>query len=306
MTKQQKDFLLKEIKGKILFDEPLSKHISLKVGGPADVYIELADLSSLIKIAKFSADNQIPFFIIGKGSNLLVKDKGVRGIVVRLNSPDFVYVRKENECLRCGGGTSLGKVLTVAKENSLSGLEFTIGIPASVGGALKTNLCVAYPTKKEIKDFINEVEIFDFRKGEKKYLLENNLNYFYRNSNFNNDYVILGVKFNLEKSNRNAIEKKIDDFVSYRQKTQELSFPSAGCIFKNPPGQKTAAWLIEQCGLKGIKVGGAEVSSRHSNFIINRQKKATSENILDLVKIIQTKIKEIYNIDLELEVDIWG
>lgn len=289
MTNQQKNFLLKEIEGKVLFDEPLSRHTTLRIGGTAEVWIEPANVSSLTKTVRFSTNERISLFVIGRGSNLLVRNEGVKGIVIRLNSPQFTYIKREGQSLCCGGGAELSQVLKAAKDNGLSGLEFAVGAPATVGGAIKTNLSVSYPFKRKIEKLLDYVKMLDLQGEEKNF-----------------PHIIIEAKFNLQTANKEAIAKKMDDFIAYRQKTQELSLPSAGCIFKNPEGAKTAGWLIEQCGLKGKKIGGAEISSRHSNFIINPEKKAKPEDILSLIKMVERNVKKRYNIHLELEVEIWG
>ncbi|OQX54615.1 MAG: hypothetical protein B5M48_00710 [Candidatus Omnitrophica bacterium 4484_213] len=289
MTNSQKDFLLKEIKGKVLFDEPLAKHTTLGVGGPAEAWVEPTDIPSLTKLVKFSIDEKIPLFAIGRGSNLLVRDDGVKGIVVRLNSPVFTYVKREGQSLRCGGGAEVGEALKVARDNGLSGLEFVVGVPATVGGAIKTNLSVSYPFKRGIKEVLDHVKMLDGEKKEKDF-----------------PHIIIEAKFSLQRADKEAIAKKMDDFIAYRQRTQELTLSSAGCIFKNPEGRKGAGWLIEQCGLKGKRIGGAEISSRHSNFIINHNQKAKAENVLALIKIMRKEVQKRFNIHLKLEVEIWG
>ncbi len=288
MLARQKNFLLKEIEGRVLFDEPLSRHTTLGIGGSAEVWTEPADTPSLTKLVRFSTDEKIPLFIIGRGGNLLVKDEGVKGIVIRLNSAEFTYVKKEGQSLRCGGGAELTEVLKAARDNGLSGLEFTVGIPATVGGAVKTNLSVSYPFKREIEEGLDYAKMLDLQGEERNF-----------------PHIIIEAKFNLQTADRGAIAKKMDDFIAYRQKTQELTLPSAGCIFKNPAGEKTAGWLIEQCGLKGKRAGGAEISSRHSNFIINHNQKAKAKDVLALIEIMREEVKKRYNIHLELEVEIW-
>ncbi|MCK4859141.1 MAG: UDP-N-acetylmuramate dehydrogenase, partial [Candidatus Omnitrophica bacterium] len=276
---------------------------TLKIGGSAEVFIEPTDTASLIKIIKFSAAEQITLSIIGRGSNLLVKDEGVKGIVIRLNSPEFTYIKKEKESLRCGAGAKLADLLKVAEHNELSGLEFAVGIPASVGGAIKTNLGTVHPVKKEIKELIDYVKTIDLQ-GKESYSLGRELDFSYRCSNLF-ECVILEAKFNLQKADKGIIKQKKSNFVDYRRKTQGTVSCSAGCIFKNPQGEKAAAYLIEQCGLKGKSIGGAEVSCQHSNFIINRGQKAKASDILALIKIIEKNVKKRYNVKLELEVEIW-
>jgi len=295
MTSRQMDFL-SAIEGKVAFDEPLHRYTSFGIGGPVEAFMEPKDLPSLQKIIRFCFQEGISVFIIGKGTNLLIKDEGIRGVTIRLTSSPFSSIRVEGEKLYAGAGASLSEVLRVSKEHNLSGLEFTAGVCATVGGAIKTNLNTTYPQPEEIRRKVEYVRVMD-EKGDLGYL-----------SHIEDGWkgVILEVGFILRRKKKKEIERRIEECIAYRKRTQEIHLPSAGCIFKNPIEGKPAGWLIEQCGLKGKRIGGAEVSSKHSNFIINPQKKAKAKDVLALIQLIQREVKNRFNLFLDLEIEVLG
>lgn len=276
--------------------ELLSKHTTFRVGGPADLFIDVKNSAALKLIISEIKKNNLPYFIIGNGSNLLVSDSGYRGVVIRL-SGEFDSVKIIDNHMICGAGTSLAKVCVEAFKAGLSGLEFAWGIPGSCGGAVFMN---AGAYGKEMSSVLvsathlnenNEIETFN----------KNELELSYRNSVYsNNKFVIISLKLKLQKDNINDIKLRMQDYISRRKSKQPLEFPSAGSIFKRPPGYFVAP-LIEKHGLKGEKIGGAMVSTKHCGFIINKND-ATCKDILSLINKIKSKIYEKEGIKLKTEV----
>ncbi len=283
----------------ILIDSPMSRQTSFKVGGNADIIAFPKNIDSLLSVLKAANESKVPFTIMGNGSNLLVKDCGIRGIVVKTTAmnPEIVI---DNETIRCSAGTSLSKLCTAALENGLTGLEFAYGIPGTVGGAVFMN---AGAYGGEIKDVLTSTQHIS-----PDFIIENinasDLNLAYRRSFYseNPDYTIVAAEFKLKKGDKNEIKEKMDDLIGRRKDKQPLEFPSAGSTFKRPEGYYAGA-LIEQCGLKGYRIGGAEVSEKHAGFIINRYS-GTATDILDLIDYVKKTVKDNTGVTLEPEVKI--
>lgn len=308
--------LVRILKGDIHFNEPLSKHTTFKVGGPADVWVEPFDLEDLAKIVKLAKNKKKKFFIIGNGSNILVKDKGYRGIVVKLNSAPFQKIRFGKNTLTAGSAVSLRRMALLAKNNGLSGCEFLSHIPGTLGGALIANAGVSWTPegkgkRQDISDLVTSVEVLG-RDGQIKILDRKKINFGYRHSDLSK-YIITSATLRLKAAKKSEITKRMREFHEYRDSTQRYEAANAGCIFKNPkyPLGKTnsnafgAGKLIDLCGLKGERIGGAYVSQAHANFIIN-DGRAKAEDILRLMKIIRSKVREKFNIVLEPEIKIIG
>ncbi|OGS20943.1 MAG: UDP-N-acetylenolpyruvoylglucosamine reductase [Elusimicrobia bacterium RIFOXYA2_FULL_39_19] len=281
-------------------DEPLAKHTTFKIGGPAPVYIEPKTHEELQNIVSACKANSFPFFIMGLGSNLLIDDKGFEGVVLHLRGI-FIQTQALNQgnkvVIKAGAGVTLPLLIKKCADNFASGTECLAGIPGTVGGALIMNTGTKYGS---ISDKLSSVTvlkpdggIIDLRKNE--------LSFSYRHSSLA-QYIVLSAEFLLDFAPNETIVKKITDYMLNRAETQPLSVPSAGSVFKNPPEKK--AWqLIDACGLRGLKIGGAQISEKHANFIINTGN-AKSSDVKELIETIQKKVKENTGIMLEPEIKI--
>jgi len=288
----------KDLKRDLKSDVLLAPYTSFKVGGRAECFYEPADYEDLANLLNIIRKERIPFYILGAGSNLLISDGKIKGVVIRLNTPYFKRVELENKKVKAGSGVRLSSLLKFCLQNNLSGLEFLAGIPGTLGGALIMN---AGTKDKCIGNMVEEVEVMD-RCGQIRKLKSSDLIWKYRGSNLDH-YIILSAILKLTKKEKRYILKEINDYKQRRFLTQDLTFPNAGCIFKNPK-EMPAGELIERCGLKGKTVGAAQVSLKHANFIINR-KNACARDILKLINYIKRKVKYCFGIDLELEIKIW-
>jgi UDP-N-acetylenolpyruvoylglucosamine reductase len=280
-------------------DEPLAKRTTLRVGGPADFYVEPADAQDLAAILKVCGSFEMPFFILGRGSNLLVRDGGFRGVVICLAQPAFSKVEIAGERLHCGAGAKLKNVAVEARRNGLSGVEFLEGIPGSVGGALRMN---AGAMGGQTFDAIESVRVMDYD-GNLSELPPSKMAVAYRSSATLKNHVALDAIFKCKAESREEIEKRMKAFSEKRWGSQPAA-PSAGCIFKNPAAIP-AGKLVDELGLKGERVGGAVVSAEHGNFIIN-DGKATARDVLELIEILKAKVKAGRGIELQTEVEIIG
>lgn len=287
------------LKGKVKINEPLKKHTTFKIGGAAKFYIEPKDIPGLKLLIRQAKKYKIPVFIIGAGSNILAVDHGLNALVLHLGSTAFRGLAVKGDTLKAGSGLMLKQLIMAAQNNSLSGIEFLSGIPGTVGGALAMN---AGAFGRGITDLLREVKVMDYS-GKVKILPKEKIKYGYRQSGLSK-YIILSVSLKLTKSKKSEIRRKIEKFLRYRSNRQDYSSPSAGCIFKNP-NRESAGRLIDLCGLKGKKIGGAQVSKKHANFILNKSA-ARSSDVLRLMRLIKTKVKERFHINLELEIQIWS
>lgn len=278
------------------YAEPMSLHTTFKIGGNASLFVEVENISQLSAIVKLCNSENVKYMILGKGSNLLISDDGLDFVVIRLKGEFKKAERLDDTTIYCGAGMSLAGLCREAENNSLSGLEFAWGIPGSVGGALFMN---AGAYGGEMKDVVYSVTHID-KEGKIGTIKADDLKFGYRHSVYKeNGYTIIGGTFKLKIDNKNSIRNKMDDFMQRRKDKQPLEYPSAGSVFKRPEGNY-AGTLIEQCGLKGKTIGGAQVSEKHAGFIINIGG-ATANDVLDLVKFIQTTVKEKTGYDLERE-----
>jgi len=280
-------------------DEPLAKHTTLRVGGPADFYVEPADENDLANVVKFCGENKIKFFILGRGSNLLVRDGGFRGVVICLAQPHFGKVEIVGERLHCGAGAKLKNVSVEAKRNGLSGVEFLEGIPGSVGGALRMN---AGAMGAWTFDAVESVRFMDYA-GEIFERAAREISVEYRACPLLKNHIALGAVFKCKPLPREEIEKRMKAYSEKRWESQPAA-PSAGCIFKNPE-TIPAGRLIDDLGLKTTRVGGAVVSAEHGNFIVN-DGNATARDVLELISILKAKAKAERGIELQTEVEIIG
>lgn len=291
------DELIKKIHPSNIFvNEKMSKHTSFKVGGTADFFVIANDIKELIYVLKIAKQLKIKTYILGNGSNVIIKDDGFRGIIIKLN---FKQLKIENGNIIAGAGVPVALVSEFAYRQNISGYEFLSGIPGTVGGAIKMN-AGAYGS--EIKDVLVETTFLDEKYNIRK--MENSEHEFaYRNSIFsNNKWVIIESTFKIEKGNSEEIKNKRNEFSKSRKDKQPLELPNAGSIFKRMENVIPAK-LIDEAGLKGYKIGGAQISEKHAGFIVNTGN-ATAKDIIDLIKYTKKTIKQKFNVDLELEVII--
>lgn len=286
--------LSKKIKGKA----PLAPLTSFKTGGAAEFLFEAGNLDDLKLILRFAAGKGLPVFILGAGSNILVEDSGVRGLVVKLSGGFFRHLYKDGVCLYAGAGLALARVVSCAKESSLAGMEFLAGLPGTVGGALAGN---AGAWGGSIADVVEEVCVLGLN-GKPGILGRNELKFSYRRSNLNG-LVIVSARFRLKKGVKRVIAAKMKEYLFRRKETQGDSLPSAGCVFRNPDGL-SAGRLIDACGLKGACRGKAVISRSHANFILNKGG-ASAGDISALMNLMRNKVREKFKVNLESEVKIW-
>ena len=290
-------------KEKILWNEPMSKHTSFKIGGPAECLIKIDDIIELKKILKVCKENNIQITVIGNGSNILVSDDGIEGIVLLIKNDEFDIKEKEDNTVEItlGAGTKIGKVAQVLLKECISGFEELSGIPGTIGGAIKMN---AGAYGKEMKDVTKKVTCIDYD-GNVIELENNELEFKYRSSIFKEKkYIITQVVLELQKGNKEAIHKKMVEYFEYRKQHQPIEYPSAGSTFKRGEDFITAK-LIDEAGLKGYTIGGAMVSEKHSGFIVNNGN-ATSEDVMQLIEYVKKTIQEKFNKNIELEIEIIG
>ena len=282
------------------FNKDLKDFTTFGIGGPADVLIRPTSIEELEEVLKFNYDNDIETFVMGKGSNLLVSDKGIRGCVIVL-ADNFDKVEIEGEYLTALSGTSLNKASLVAINAGLSGMEEISGIPGSVGGGVAMN---AGAYGGEIKDVAIEVKAFDYE-GHLHIFTNEEMNFSYRHSRiFDDNLIVVSAKFKLEKGDKDEIKEKYLDYTNRRETKQPLDKKSAGSTFKRPAGSY-ASKLIDECGLRGFREGGCQVSEKHCGFIINRDK-ATCDEMLSFINHVSSIVKEKTGFVLEREVKLVG
>jgi UDP-N-acetylenolpyruvoylglucosamine reductase len=280
-------------------NEPMAKHTTLRVGGPADVYVEPASEADLAAVVKFCGGRSVPFFVIGRGSNLLVRDGGFRGAVMCLSHADFSKIEFDGERLRCGAGVKLKNVAIEARRHGLSGFEFFEGIPGSVGGALRMNAGAMGNATFDVVEF---VRLMDFD-GNVQELVPEEMVVKYRGCDTLKNHIALGAVLKGRADSPESIAQRMSAFSQKRWASQPAA-PSAGCAFKNPPSTP-AGRLIDELGLKGARVGGAVVSREHGNFIVN-DGNASARDVLELISLLQAKAKAARGIELHTEVEIVG
>ena len=289
------DEIIKGIKPEnVKVNEEMSKHTSFKVGGIADFFVTVEDVNELIYILKIAKQLKTKIFVIGNGTNILVKDSGFRGIIVKL---DFKILKKEKDMIVAGAGVPVALLSEFAYRHEIKDYEFLAGIPGTIGGAIKMN---AGAYGGEIKDVLIEVTYLDEHYELKTKTCEE-LNLSYRHSIFfDKKWIIVDAKFKIEKGNKEEIKTIRNQNFESRKSKQPLEYPSAGSVFKRKENQIPAK-LIEEAGLKGYKIGGAQISEKHSGFIINN-KNATAKDILKLIKYTKETVKEKFGEELELEI----
>ncbi|PIU40593.1 MAG: hypothetical protein COT00_00890, partial [Candidatus Omnitrophica bacterium CG07_land_8_20_14_0_80_50_8] len=287
------------IQGKVLLNEPFYKHTSLKVGGPADYWVQPKDAEDLKKTLRICRDHHLKVYILGAGSNVLAPDEGVRGTVLALTSPYFREIRLDKGTLAARAGVPHAIFIQQAIRQGLGGAEFLIGIPGCIGGALAMN---AGSHGQSIASLVQSMTVMDYS-GFESVIKKEAMSFGYRSSGIR-DAIILEGHFSLVSSKREAVQRKLDQYSDYRQVTQDLKYPSAGCMFKNPKESNCSSGkLIEDAGLKGRRIGNAQVSLKHANFIINLGG-ASSRDITDLIEEVKKTVKQKFQVTLETEVKI--
>ncbi|OQP00776.1 UDP-N-acetylmuramate dehydrogenase [Geobacillus sp. 44B] len=286
-------------KENVLRDEPMKYHTLVKIGGKADFLVWPTTYEQVVDVIRLKEKFQIPFTLLGNGSNVIVRDGGIRGIVMQLKH--LAEIKVEGEKIIAQSGADIKAVSRFALEHSLTGLEFACGIPGSVGGAIMMN---AGAYGGEVKDVLDHVKVVT-QKGELKTMYKDDLQLGYRTSIISKTHdIVLEVVFQLEKGDPQKIKAKMDDLTFQRESKQPLEYPSVGSVFKRPPGY-FAGKLIQDSGLQGKGVGGAEVSTKHAGFIINKNN-ATAADYIATIEMVRKTVKEKFGVELELEVKIIG
>jgi UDP-N-acetylmuramate dehydrogenase len=278
--------------------EPLAPHTWLGIGGPAEFFAEPRSVDELQALVRRAATEGLPIRLLGGGSNLLVRDEGVKGVVVRLSGQAFSQIQTVKQSITAGAGARLGHVISTAVRAGLGGLETLVGIPGTVGGALHGN---SGSHGGDIGQWTCQAEVMA-RSGEIIQREREDLVFAYRHSSLD-ELVILQARFQLEEEDSQELTKRMQKQWIIKKSGQPLAHQSAGCIFKNPRGI-SAGMLIDQSGLKGTRIGGAEVSDRHANFIVV-DRDASSNDVLQLIDLMRSRVAEQLGVELELEIEIW-
>ncbi len=288
---------------KILSNEPMKNHTSIKVGGPADLFAMPETKEEFINLVIETTKTNIALTIIGDGTNLLVKDNGIRGLVISTSklkqAIKAIEINSESSIVTVSAGTKLSNFCNYAVKNDLQGLEFAIGIPGTIGGAVSMN---AGTPAGSISKIIHSLEIITGR-GQVETINKNDLKFSYRN--FYNKGIITEISFLLNNGNSKEIKNLFDKTLNNKKATQPLSYKSAGCIFRNPENGEPAGKLIDMAGLKGTQIGDAVISDKHANFIVNLDN-AKCEDILNLIELIKAKISTLFSVELQTEIIIKG
>lgn len=282
----------------------LKNYTTFKIGGSARYFFIAKTKKDLILAVQFARENKIPFFILGNGSNLLASDKGFKGLVIKMENAKWKMQNGNAKCkIICETGLPLGKLVSLSLKNNLTDLEWAVGIPGTVGGAIAGN---AGAFDKSMARLVKDVEVFDVGKGKILNFKNKECGFSYRESIFKKkkNLIILSVVLELEKKDKNKIKGLIKKYSAYRRATQPLNFPSIGSIFKNPKGY-SAAKLIQDCSLKGKQAGQAQVSPKHANFIVNLGG-ARAKDVVNLINLIKKTVKKRFRINLEEEIQYLG
>lgn len=293
---------LKIDSSKIYFDEPMKKHTTFKIGGAAECLIKVETIDELSEVLKFANKNNIKLTILGNGSNVLVLDDGIKGITIKIGIKKLEIIdKKEYIEVIVGAGNKNAELAQKLLKEEITGFEEISGIPGTIGGAIKMN---AGAHGKEMKNIVQTVTFMDYE-GNIKTLENNKLQFEYRKSMFfNKKYIILETKLKLNKGNKEEIKQKMQEYLNFRKEKQPIEFPSAGSTFKRGDSFITAK-LIDECGLKGYKIGGAEVSTKHAGFVINSNN-ATAKDVLELTNYIKKQVYQKFKKNIELEIEIIG
>ena len=287
-------------KERISLNEPMSKHTSFKIGGNAKILVNIVSVFELQEILKILKKENIRIIIIGNGSNILVSDKGIDGIVLKIEIKKFEIQKIDSKYrITLGAGCKLGEISYKLADKNISGFEFASGIPGTIGGAIRMN-AGAYGS--EMKDIVNSITYID-RNGQISKINNKEAKFEYRNSIFSKkDYIIIETEIELESGKKEEIIEKIKEYQKNRIEKQPIEYPSAGSVFKRGDGFITAK-LIDECGLKGYQIGGAQISEKHAGFIINKGN-AKAKDVEDLIKYIKKQVLEKFGVEIETEIEI--
>lgn len=286
--------------GAFLYDEPLRNHTTFRVGGKADAFLSVQSIEELKKVLQLCRQKDVPYFVLGNGSNLLVSDEGYRGLIISIGK-QMAQITVEGTRITAQAGALLSSVAQKAAKNELTGMEFASGIPGSIGGAIVMN---AGAYDGEMKMIVETVDVLTETGAVRTFSLEE-MEFGYRTSRLKREKgIVLSVTLALKKGESAAILEKMNDFAARRREKQPLEYPSAGSTFKRPEGM-FAGKLIMDAGLRGYMVGGAQVAEKHCGFVINKDK-ATAADVYTLIKDVQSKVKEAFGVTLEPEVVFVG
>ncbi len=299
-NKRLEEIFTKDKFSNLLYNEEMKNHTTFKIGGPVDVMAIPSDEDELIDLVKLARLEEVPFMIMGNGSNMLVRDGGIEGLVIKLND-NFSHMKVEGSIIEVGSGCLMPKVSSFALANELKGFEFASGIPGTIGGAMTMN---AGAYDGEMKNIVHSVRVLNEENEILEYTREE-MNFRYRGSRVGDEnLIVLSVKFKLEPGDSSEIEAKIKDFTHRRTTKQPLEYPSGGSTFKRPVGY-FAGKLIDDAGLRGLKYKGAQVSEKHCGFVINVDK-ANCKEVLTLIEIVKKSVKDKFGVDLEREIKLIG
>ena len=291
-------------KDRIQYNVPMKNYTSFKIGGPAECLIKVQTIEEIQEILQIVHQNNIPLTIIGNGSNILVSDKGIKGIVLKIDIKKLEIEEKEENqfFITVGSGNKLGEIAQKLLQKEIQGFEFAAGIPGTIGGAIRMN---AGAHGLEMKDIVKTVSYLD-KEDVKLYTISNEEAKFeYRNSIFSNDkYIIVEATMQLEKGKKEEIQKKMQEYANFRKEKQPLEYPSAGSTFKRGSDFITAK-LIDECGLKGYQIGGAQISEKHAGFIVNKGD-ATARDVIELMKYVKEQVYYKFKKKIEAEIEIIG
>ena len=288
---------VQHVQGEVRWGESLAPLLSLQVGGPADVLVVPSDVEDVIRVIQGARAEEIPFVVLG-GTNVVVRDKGIRGIVMLLKHLTGIH-EEANHVVYAQAGVRLPRLMQFAMGRNLSGMEWAAGIPGTVGGGVVMN---AGTQLGEMKDVLRAVDLVNLR-GQRVRVEASSMSFAYRKTMLPKG-IVVGAWFQLILSTRESIERKTKTYLRYRRTTQPLTMPNAGSVFKNPPGD-SAGRLVEAAGLKGMRIGDAEVSTKHANFIVNRGT-ATASQVLALIRKVRQRVAGKFGVRLQLEWKILG
>lgn len=291
-------------KQRVLKDEPMNKHTTFKIGGNADLFVKIVSIDELQQVLKIVKQHNIPITIMGNGSNLLVKDNGIRGIVIKIDMQEYAISLHENKYIvTAQAGVKLTILAQKLLQKGITGFEFASGIPGTIGGAIKMN---AGAYGKEMCNIVQTTKYLDLKNGIIKELTNQEQQFEYRKSIFSKhkEYIILETTLELQQGIIEEIQEKMHEYATKRKENQPLEHPSAGSTFKRIEGYITAK-LIDECGLKGYTIGDAQISTIHAGFIINKGN-ATAKQVLDLVEYVTKEVYEKFNVNIQLEIEVVG
>ncbi len=300
MIDSLKEKIIEQTNATVLANESMNNHTTYGIGGPAELFVLPSSKQDLIDTVRIGRDYKQPVTIIGSGSNLLISDNGIKGVVISIKHC-LKEIRIDEEKVHVECGVILSKMIRESMKHNLKGLENLIGVPGTLGGALIMN---AGAWGGEISENLETVEILN-EKNKIRLLSKKDIDFSYRSSSFAKESILLAATFKLKKSPKESIHENFDVARAGRKNTQPLNYRSAGSVFKNPSSKHSAGMLIDQAGLKGFSVGDAEISNKHANFFVNNGS-AKADDMLALIKKAKNAVKEKFNIDLELEVKLLG